>query len=90
MAVLAVLTGCADCEIEEPTTVTSDAPVAVSLTFSMPDLSPAATRMADSVVQTSSDRFRGLKDVRIIPFKVAETMPLEAMKGDGWQASLLS
>ena len=74
MAVLAVLTGCADREIEEPTTVTSDAPVAVSLTFSMPDLSPAATRMADSVVQTSSDRFRGLKDVRIIPFKVAETI----------------
>lgn len=74
MAVSAVLAGCADREIEEPTTVTSDMPVAVNLAFSMPDLSPATTRMADNVVQTSSDHFRGLKDVRIIPFKVAETI----------------
>lgn len=76
MVLLAVLTGCADRESEEPTTVTSDSPVAVSLAFSMPDLSPAPvkTRMADSVVQTSSERFRGLKDVRIIPFRVAGTI----------------
>ena len=72
MAMLAVLMGCAD--REEPETVVADSPVAVSLAFSMPDLSSAKTRMADSVVQTSSDHFRGLKDVRIIPFRVTGTI----------------
>lgn len=73
MAVMAVLTGCADNETEEPTPVVGDKPVAVSLAFSMPDVA-AQTRMADEVVQTSYDLFRGLKDVRIIPFKVAGTI----------------
>ena len=50
-----------------------DKPVAVSLAFSMPDVA-AQTRMTDEVVQTSYDLFRGLKDVRIIPFKVAGTI----------------
>ena len=73
MAMLAILTGCADDETVEPTPVVGDAPVAVSLAFSMPDVA-AQTRMADEVVQTSYDLFRGLKDVRIIPFKVAGTI----------------
>ena len=73
MAVMAVLIGCADHESEEPTPVVGDKPVAVSLAFSMPDVA-AQTRMADEVVQTSYDLFRGLKDVRIIPFKVAGTI----------------
>ena len=73
MAVMAVLTGCADNETVEPTPVVGDKPVAVSLAFSMPDVA-AQTRMADEVVQTSYDLFRGLKDVRIIPFKVAGTI----------------
>lgn len=72
MALSVVLTGCAD--KEEPVTVADDSPVAVSLAFSMPDLSAARTRMADSVVQISSDYFRGLKDVRIIPFRVSGTI----------------
>ena len=72
MAMLAVLMGCADKEVVEPAPVvgTDDTPVAVSLAFSMPDVAAAKTRMADSVVQTSYDKFRGLKDVKIIPFKV--------------------
>ena len=73
MAVMAVLTGCADNETVEPTPVVGDKPVAVSLAFSMPDVA-AQTRMTDEVVQTSYDLFRGLKDVRIIPFKVAGTI----------------
>lgn len=73
MAMLAILTGCADDETVEPTPVVGDKPVAVSLAFSMPDVA-AQTRMADEVVQTSYDLFRGLKDVRIIPFKVAGTI----------------
>ena len=73
MVVMAVLTGCADNETVEPTPVVGDKPVAVSLAFSMPDVA-AQTRMADEVVQTSYDLFRGLKDVRIIPFKVAGTI----------------
>ena len=73
MAMAAVLIGCADHESEEPTPVVGNAPVAVSLAFSMPDVA-AQTRMADDVVQTSYDLFRGLKDVRIIPFKVAGTI----------------
>ena len=73
MVMAAVLIGCADHESEEPTTVVGDTPVAVSLAFSMPDVA-AQTRMADDVVQTSYDLFRGLKDVRIIPFKVAGTI----------------
>ena len=73
MAMAAVLIGCADHESEEPTPVVGDTPVAVSLAFSMPDVA-AQTRMADDVVQTSYDLFRGLKDVRIIPFKVAGTI----------------
>ena len=72
MTVLAVLTGCAD--REDPAVVVGDSPVTVSLAFSMPDIAPAMTRMADSVVQTSHNNFRGLKDVRIIPFKVAATV----------------
>lgn len=72
MALLVVLMGCADSE--EPATVVDDSPVAVSLAFSMPDISSARTRMADSVVQISSNYFRGLKDVRIIPFRVAGTI----------------
>ena len=77
MAMLAVLTGCADHETTEPTPPASgtvDAPVNVSLAFSMPDLTTARTRQTDAVVQTSQDLFRGLKDVRIIPFKVAGTI----------------
>lgn len=77
MAMLAVLTGCADHETTEPTPPVSgavDAPVNVSLAFSVPDLPIAKTRMSDAVVQTSQDLFRGLKDVRIIPFKVAGTI----------------
>ena len=79
MAMLAVLTGCADKEVVEPAPVvgTDDTPVAVSLAFSMPDVAATTTRMADSVVQTSYDKFRGLKDVRIIPFKVAGTITRE-------------
>ena len=70
MAMSAVLTGCADKEVVEPAPVAGDSPVAVGLAFSMPDVAIAKTRMADSVVQTSYEKFRGLKDVRIIPFKV--------------------
>lgn len=70
MAMSAVLTGCADKEVVEPAPVAGDSPVAVGLAFSMPDVAVAKTRMADSVVQTSYEKFRGLKDVRIIPFKV--------------------
>ena len=75
MALLAVLMGCADKETVEPAPVVDpvDAPVAVSLAFSMPEVS-ARTRMTDEVVQTSHDHFRGLKEVRIIPFKVAGTI----------------
>lgn len=75
MALLAVLTGCADNGTVEPAPVTDavDAPVDVSLAFSMPEVT-ARTRMTDEVVQTTHDRFRGLKDVRIIPFKVAGTI----------------
>lgn len=73
MVMAVVLIGCADRESEEPIPVVGDKPVAVSLAFSMPDVA-AQTRMADEVVQTSYDLFRGLKDVRIIPFKVAGTI----------------
>ena len=67
MAVLAVLTGCAD--REEPTAVVGDSPVAVSLAFSMPvvsDASDSRTRMTDEVVQTTPEKYRGLKDVHIL------------------------
>ena len=76
MALLAVLFGCADKETVEPAPVvgTDDEPVAVSLAFSLPELSAGRTRMADSVVQTSADLYRGLKDVRIIPFRVPGTI----------------
>ena len=73
MALLAVLTGCADQESQEPTPVVGDTPVAVNFAFSMPDVA-ARTRMTDEVIQTSYDLFRGLKDVHIIPFKVAGTI----------------
>ena len=50
MALLAVLFGCADKETVEPAPVvgTDDEPVAVSLAFSLPELSAGRTRMADS------------------------------------------
>lgn len=69
MMLAAALIGCTD---QEETTLVSDTPVAVSLAFSMPDLPTVTnkTRMADNVVQVSSDYYRGLKDVRIIPFKI--------------------
>ena len=75
MALLAVLMGCADKETVEPAPVVDpvDVPVAVSLAFSMPEIG-ATTRMTDAVVQNSRDDFRGLKEVRIIPFKVAGTI----------------
>lgn len=75
MALLAVLMGCADKESVEPAPVVDpvDAPVAVSFAYSMPEIG-ATTRMTDAVVQNSRDDFRGLKDVRIIPFKVAGTI----------------
>lgn len=90
MAVLAVLTGCAD--REEPTAVVGDSPVAVSLAFSMPavsDASDSRTRMTDEVVQTTPEKYRGLKDVRIIPFTVPRTIistdapHIMAASGDG-------
>lgn len=69
MMLAAALIGCTD---QEETTLVSDTPVAVSLAFSLPDLPTVTnkTRMADNVVQVSSDYYRGLKDVRIIPFKI--------------------
>lgn len=69
IVMLAVFTGCADHD-ELVDNDTSDMPVAVNLAFSMPTASKSMTRMADSVVQTTPDCYRGLKEVRIIPFKV--------------------
>jgi len=71
IVLLAVLVGCAD--HEESDVVVGDTPVAVNFAFSMPDVI-SGTRMADSVVQTSYDNYRGLKDVRIIPFRVEGTI----------------
>lgn len=65
MMVVVALTGCADREL---LTSDTDAPVMISLGFSMPDAAIAKTRMADSVVQTSGLLYRGLQDVHIIPF----------------------
>ena len=70
ITLLAALAGCADREVEEPVVTAEDSPVSVSLALSLPDVG-AGTRMADPVVQPSYADFRGLKDVRIIPFKVA-------------------
>lgn len=80
MALLAILTGCADNETVEPAPVVdpNDTLVAVNFAFSMPDVS-VRTRMSDEVVQTSPDKFRGLKDVRIIPFRVAGTITKDQM-----------
>lgn len=66
MMAVAILTGCTDREVM---TSDTDAPVKISLGFSMPDAAVVKTRMADSVVQTSGLLYRGLQDVRIIPFK---------------------
>lgn len=66
-----VLMGCTD---REEQISDADVPVAVSLAFSLPELSVNRTRMADSVVQTSADLYRGLKDVRVIPFRVPGTI----------------
>lgn len=66
MMVVTTLTGCTD-QVE--LTSTSDVPVSVSLAFSLPEEAiQAGTRMADSVVQISSDKYRGLQDVHLIPF----------------------
>ena len=59
------------CTDRDDTEVVSFAPVDVSLAFSIPDIyegSDVTTRMADSVVQISYSHYRGLKDVRVIPF----------------------
>ena len=74
MMAVAVLTGCSERE-ESP--VVNDMPVDVSLAFSIPDMydGPAVqTRMADSVVQISDGCYRGLKDVRLIPFNTLGTI----------------
>ena len=89
ITLLAALAGCADREVEEPVVTAEDSPVSVSLALSLPDVG-AGTRMADPVVQPSYADFRGLKDVRIIPFKVAGTITkdhlpfvYDELSGDG-------
>lgn len=75
MAVV-VLMSCTD--QDEMTDVNGSlTPVDISLAFSVPDMHEGVintTRMADSVVQISPSHYRGLKDVRIIPFKTDGTI----------------
>lgn len=71
MALAAILTGCADRDASVDTGNIPVSPVNVSLSFSMPAVSGVSgsqTRMADEVVQTDPAKYRGLKDVHMIPF----------------------
>ena len=74
MALAAILTGCADRDASVDTGNIPVSPVNVSLSFSMPAVSGVSgpqTRMADEVVQTDPAKYRGLKDVHMIPFTVS-------------------
>lgn len=74
MALAAILTGCADRDASVDTGNIPVSPVNVSLSFSMPavsGVSSSQTRMADEVVQTDPAKYRGLKDVHMIPFTVS-------------------
>ena len=78
---VAILTGCADRDVTVETGGSSAVPVSASLSFSMPvasDASVAKTRQGDSVVQTAPDKYRGLKDVYIIPFTGSSTITNDA------------
>lgn len=68
------------CEDHDWTTDMSDMSVDVSLAFSIPEMRgeyESRTRQVDSVVQISSDYYRGLKDVRIIPFMTSGSVTKE-------------
>ncbi len=74
MAVATILMGCADRDASVDTGNIPVSPVNVSLSFSMPAVSGVSgpqTRMADEVVQTDPAKYRGLKDVHMIPFTVS-------------------
>ncbi len=74
MVMATILTGCADRDASVDTGNIPVSPVNVSLSFSMPAVSGASgsqTRMADEVVQTDPAKYRGLKDVHMIPFTVS-------------------
>ena len=71
MMAVATLMGCED---HDWTTDVNEMIVDASLAFAIPDMTETSgdrTRQADSVVQISPDHYRGLKDVRIIPFMTA-------------------
>ena len=74
MVMATILTGCADRDASVDTGNIPVSPVNVSLSFSMPAVSGVSgpqTRMADEVVQTDPAKYRGLKDVHMIPFTVS-------------------
>lgn len=74
MVMATILTGCADRDASVDTGNIPVSPVNVSLSFSMPAVSGVSgshTRMADEIVQTDPDKYRGLKDVHMIPFTVS-------------------
>jgi len=63
----AVLAGCAAEQEQSPRT---DQPVVADLTFAITTGSHDATRQSAAVVQETGQPFRGLSDVRLIPFAV--------------------
>ena len=79
MMVAVTLCGCAD--HDEPSSVV-DTPVRMSLAFATPELPAAHTRMADPVVQTSGQYYRGLQDIQIVPLVNQEISLKGVLIGD--------